>query len=647
MKELIETLNNASKRYYQFADSPMSDYEYDKLYDELVRLEKETGMVLSGSPTQNVGYTVLSSLEKVRHDSRMLSLDKTKDIGRLKDWLGENEGVMSWKLDGLTIVLKYENGELVQAVTRGNGEIGEDITHNARFFVNLPVKIEFEGRLVLRGEGIITYSEFERINSELSDEEKYKNPRNLCSGTVRQLNSEISAQRGVMIYIFSLVSAEGACLSDLKTENMKWLNSMGFETVESAVVTAKNIESTVKEFENKIDSNDFASDGLVLTFNSISYGSSLGETSKFPKDSIAFKWADETAETVLREIDWSTSRTGLINPIAVFDPVELEGTTVNRASVHNLSVMKELQLGIGDVINVYKANMIIPQIAENLTKSGNVEIPKVCPVCGGETAVKKLRDGEALYCTNPTCRAQIVRSLAHFASRDAMNIEGLSEETLNKFVENGFIEVYTDIFGIGKFEEEIKAMEGFGEKSFKNMIDAIEKAKNVPLPNFIYALGINQVGLNNAKLLCKNTDYDVEKIKKITEEELIEVDGFGQIIAHSIVEYFSNTKNMELFEKALSMLSFKDKDENDEEGSLAGINFVITGDVNHYANRKEMKAEIEKMGGKVTGSVTSKTNYLINNDAFSESSKNKKAKELGIQIITEDEFIERFTNRRQ
>ncbi len=647
MKELIETLNNASKRYYQFADSPMSDYEYDKLYDELVRLEKETGMVLSGSPTQNVGYTVLSSLEKVRHDSRMLSLDKTKDIGRLKDWLGENEGVMSWKLDGLTIVLKYENGELVQAVTRGNGEIGEDITHNARFFVNLPVKIEFEGRLVLRGEGIITYSEFERINSELSDEEKYKNPRNLCSGTVRQLNSEISAQRGVMIYIFSLVSAEGACLSDLKTENMKWLNSMGFETVESAVVTAKNIESTVKEFENKIDSNDFASDGLVLTFNSISYGSSLGETSKFPKDSIAFKWADETAETVLREIDWSTSRTGLINPIAVFDPVELEGTTVNRASVHNLSVMKELQLGIGDVINVYKANMIIPQIAENLTKSGNVEIPKVCPVCGGETAVKKLRDGEALYCTNPTCRAQIVRSLAHFASRDAMNIEGLSEETLNKFVENGFIEVYTDIFGIGKFEEEIKAMEGFGEKSFKNMIDAIEKAKNVPLPNFIYALGINQVGLNNAKLLCKNTDYDVEKIKKITEEELIEVDGFGQIIAHSIVEYFSNTKNMELFEKALSMLSFKDKDENDEEGSLAGINFVITGDVNHYANRKEMKAEIEKMGGKVTGSVTSKTNYLINNDAFSEASKNKKAKELGIQIITEDEFIERFTNRRQ
>lgn len=643
MKELIEILNNASKHYYQFADSTMSDYEYDKLYDELLRLEKETGIVLSGSPTQSVGYTVLSGLEKVRHESRMLSLDKTKDIGKLSEWLGDSEGILSWKLDGLTIVLKYENGELLQAVTRGNGEIGEDITHNARFFKNLPVKIDFKGSLVLRGEGVITFSEFERINNELPDEEKYKNPRNLCSGTVRQLNSEIAAKRNVMIYIFGLVSAEGKEISDLKSDNILWLKELGFDVVENKLVNKNNIYETVKYFESRINRNDFASDGLVLTFNSISYSRSLGETSKFPKDSIAFKWADETAETVLREIDWSTSRTGLINPIAVFEPVELEGTTVNRASVHNLSILKELKLGIGDIIRVYKANMIIPQIAENITQSGNIEIPKKCPVCGGETAVKKLRDGEALYCTNPTCRAQVVRSLAHFASRDAMNIEGLSEETLSKFVDKGYIEFYTDIYKLEKFENEIKGMDGFGEKSYSNLINAVEKSKTVPLANFIYALGINQVGLNNAKLLCRNTDFDIEKIKNVTEEELVDVDGFGQIIAHSIVSYFSNSKNIELFNEAIGFLNFE-KEEESGDNSLSGVTFVITGDLTRYNNRKELKTEIERMGGKVTGSVTSKTNFLINNNPDSSSSKNKKAKELGVEILTEAEFIERFTN---
>ncbi|MDD3570395.1 MAG: NAD-dependent DNA ligase LigA [Lachnospiraceae bacterium] len=644
MKQLIDILNDASKHYYQLADTIMTDYEYDKLYDELVALEKKTGITLSGSPTKSVGYTVLSGLTKIKHDSRMLSLDKTKEIGRLKEWLGNKEGILSWKLDGLTIVLKYNNGELVQAVTRGNGEIGEDITHNARVFKNIPVKIAFRGELVLRGEGVIAYSEFKKINEELSDDEKYKNPRNLCSGTVRQLNSEIAAKRNVMFYAFSLVSANGKEFDDFKTHQMDWLLSLGFDVVEHKIVTAQTIEDTVKEFEEKITHNDFASDGLVLTYNSISYGKSLGETSKFPKDSIAFKWADETAETILREIDWSTSRTGLINPIAVFDPVELEGTTVNRASVHNLSILKELQLGIGDTIKVYKANMIIPQIAENITKKGNMEIPKVCPVCTGETEVRSLKDGEALYCTNPNCNAQIIKSLVHFASRDAMNIEGLSEETLRKFVKNGFIENYTDIFKLNRFEEKIKAMEGFGEKSYNNLISAVEKAKNTQLPNFIYSLGINQVGLNNAKLLCKNSKYNIENIKNFTEEELIEIDGFGQVIAHSIKSYFSNERNLFLLDEALKYITPQKIIETQENLKLEGINFVITGDVEYFKNRKELQEKIETMGGKVTGSVTSKTNYLINNDAFSASSKNKKAKELNVPIITENQFIQQFLN---
>lgn len=642
MRQLIDILNNASKHYYQLEDTIMTDYEYDKLYDELVALEKKTGITLSASPTKNVGYTVLSGLTKIKHDSRMLSLDKTKEPERLKEWLGDKEGVLSWKLDGLTIVLKYDNGELIQAVTRGNGEVGEDITHNARVFKNVPIKIAFEKQLILRGEGVIAYSEFKKINDELSDEDKYKNPRNLCSGTVRQLNSEIAAKRNVMFYAFSLVRAEEKEFSDDKTQQLDWLTSLGFDVVEHTVVTRETVEEAVKIYQDKIKSNDFASDGLVLTFNSIGYGKSLGETSKFPKDSIAFKWADEMAVTVLRKIDWSTSRTGLINPVAVFDSVELEGTTVNRASVHNISILKELQLGIGDTIKVYKANMIIPQISENITKKGNLEIPKVCPVCNGETEIRKLKDGEALYCTNPNCNAQIVRSLAHFASRDAMNIEGLSEETLKKFVEKGFIKNYTDIFTLDEFEQQIKEMEGFGEKSYGNLMAAVERSKSVPLPNFIYALGINQVGLNNAKLLCKNAKNTIENIKNLTEEELIAIDGFGQVIAHSVRNYFTNERNLKLLEKVLQFITPQVTAEREENLTLLGLNFVITGDVEHFKNRKELQEKIEGFGGKVTSSVTSKTNYLINNDAFSPSSKNKKAKELDIPIITENEFIRQF-----
>ena len=632
MKELVATLTAASKAYYQQNESPLTDFAYDKLYDELVQLEAETGTILSQSPTQQVGYQVLEGLTKVRHAKRMLSLDKTKEVSRLEEWLGDKTGILSWKLDGLTIVLRYENGTLAQAVTRGNGEVGEDITHNAKVFSNLPLQIPFLGELVLRGEGIIPFGEFERINEALPDEEKYKNPRNLCSGTVRQLNSEIAAERNVRFYTFTLVSAAGADLPDEKDKQLAWLASLGFPVVEHRLVTAQTVAEAVRDFEAKIPQNDFASDGLVLTFQSASYGASLGETSKFPKDSIAFKWKDETAQTTLLEMDWSTSRTGLINPVAVFSPVELEGTTVNRASVHNVSICKELQLGIGDQLLVYKANMIIPQIAENLTRSGNLSIPTHCPVCGGETEIRALKDGEALYCTNPNCHAQRVKSLSHFASRDAMNIEGLSEETIKKFVEQGFVETYVDLFHLEPHGEAIMAMEGFGEKSWTKLQGAMEKAKQVPMANFLYALGINHVGLSNAKLLCQAADFQMETIQTMTEEALQAIDGFGAVIAHSVHSYFADERNQALLQEALSFLHLQKPETSAQSQKLSGMSFVVTGDVHLFQNRKELQAKIESLGGKVTGSVTGKTVCLINNDILSTSGKNKKAKELGVPI---------------
>lgn len=646
MKELINILNKASYEYYQNDSSKLSDFEYDKLYDELVELEKSTGIVLANSPTQNVGYTVLSNLTKIKHDEKILSLDKTKEPEKLKSWLENQQGMLSWKLDGLTIVLKYNNGELVQAITRGNGEVGEDITHNAKVFKNIPLKISYKDELVVRGEGIISFSDFKRINEELDEDESYKNPRNLCSGTVRQLNSEICAKRNVMFYGFTVFKANDVDFGDKKSNQLLWLKELGFDIVYNKIVNVDNIIESIYEFENKIPENDFATDGLVLTYDSISYSGSLGTTAKFPKDSIAFKWKDETAETILRNIEWNTSRTGLINPVAVFDSVELEGTTVNRASVHNVSILEDLKLGIGDTIKVYKANMIIPQIAENITKNGNYEIPANCPVCGGETEVRTIRDGKALYCTNPNCSAQRIRSLSHFVSRDAMNIEGFSEETIKKFVEKGFISDYTDIYNIEKFAEEIKNIDGFGEKSYNNLIKSIENSKKPELPNFIYALGINHVGLSNAKLLCKNINYDINKLFTISQEELVEIDGFGDIIAHSICSYFGDCKNKELIYKMLDIISFAEVEVSyeSENMNVKEKTFVITGDLNEFKNRKELQLKIEALGGKVTGSVTKKTNYLINNDILSESSKNKKAKELGIPIITEEQFIKEFLN---
>lgn len=640
MKELVSLLNKASRAYYQEAQEIMSNYEYDRLYDELKELEDELGITLSNSPTVNVGYEVVSELPKERHESPMLSLDKTKEVEELKNFVGDQEVLISWKMDGLTVVLTYRDGKLYKAVTRGNGEVGEVITNNAKVFKNVPVQIAYQGELILRGEAVIGYKDFEKINQEIEDvDARYKNPRNLCSGSVRQLNNQITAKRNVMFYAFTLVQADGVDFQNSRACQMEWLKSQGFTTVEYYMVTRDTVEDEVAKFSSKISENDFPSDGLVLTYDDIAYGRSLGRTAKFPRDSFAFKWQDEIRETVLREIEWSPSRTGLINPVAIFDPVELEGTTVSRASVHNISIMEELELGIGDKIEVYKANMIIPQIAENLTRSGVKDIPCKCPVCQGETKIRQVGNAKALYCMNPECQAKHVKSFALFVSRDALNIEGLSEATLEKFISRGYIHTFADIFHLDQYKEKIQKMEGFGEKSYKKLTESIEKARTTTLPRVIYSLGIAGIGLANAKVICRELKYDVESLLKVSEEELNEIQGVGEVLAKAFVGYFADAKHVENFRRLLNELTIPEETVTKQQ-IFEGVNFVITGSVKHFANRGEVKELIESLGGKVTGSVTSKTNYLINNDVTSTSSKNKKANELGIPIISEETFLE-------
>ena len=640
MLELVELLNKASRSYYQDAQEIMSNYEYDRLYDELQNLEKELGITLSNSPTVNVGYEVVSELPKERHESPMLSLDKTKEVEELKNFVGSQKVLMSWKMDGLTIVLTYRDGKLYKAVTRGNGEVGEVVTNNAKVFKNVPVQIAYQGELILRGEAVIGYHDFEKINEEIEDvDAKYKNPRNLCSGSVRQLNNQITAKRNVMFYAFTLVQANGVDFQNSRACQMEWLKAQGFTTVGYHMVTRDTVEDEVAKFSSEISKNDFPSDGLVLSYDDIAYGRSLGRTAKFPRDSYAFKWQDEIRETILREIEWSPSRTGLINPVAIFDPVELEGTTVSRASVHNISIMEELELGIGDKIEVYKANMIIPQIAENLTRSGVKDIPERCPVCQGETKIRQVGNAKALYCMNPECQAKHVKAFALFVSRDALNIEGLSEATLEKFISRGYIHTFADIFHLDRYKDEIQGMEGFGEKSYRKLIESVKKARTTTLPRVVYSLGIAGIGLANAKVICRELKYDVEALLMVTEEELNEIQGVGEVLAKAFTGYFSDAKHVENFRKLLEELTIPEETSTKKQ-IFEGVNFVITGSVTHFANRGEVKELIESLGGKVTGSVTSKTNYLINNDVTSTSSKNKKANELGIPIISEETFLE-------
>ena len=640
MKELSAILLQASRAYYQESREIMSNFEYDKLYDELLKLEDETGIVLAGSPSQKVGYESLSELPKEAHESPMLSLDKTKDVEALQEWLGSQKGLLSWKLDGLTIVLTYEGGSLVKAVTRGNGEIGEVITNNARVFANVPLRIAYQGQLILRGEAVIRYSDFNRINEEIGDADaRYKNPRNLCSGSVRQLNNEITAQRNVHFQAFSLVRADGVDFANSRQKQFEWLKSQGFDVVDYQETDRETLPEAVRQFAEKIQSYDIPSDGLVLLMDDIAYGESLGRTAKFPRNSIAFKWADEIRETKICEVEWSASRTGLINPVAIFEPVELEGTTVSRASVHNISIMEALKLGEGDTITVYKANMIIPQIAENLTRSGTIRIPDHCPVCGGQTQIRQVGEVRSLYCTNPDCQAKKIKSFALFVSRDALNIDGMSEATLEKFIAAGFIHEFADIFHLDRHEESIITMEGFGQKSYDNLVAAVKTASHTTLPRMIYGLGIPGIGTANARMLCREFHSDFDRLRHAQQEELVLVDGIGQVLADAWVSYFSLEKNNEQVDRLLAELTIEQEEESQTAAVFAGMTFVITGSVEHFANRKELQTAIEVRGGKATGSVTSKTTYLINNDVTSNSSKNKKAKELGVPIISEKDFL--------
>lgn len=645
MKELVALLNRAAKAYYAEDREIMSNFEYDKLYDELVMLEEKTGVVLAGSPTVSVGYEAVEELPKERHERPMLSLGKTKSREELAEWLGEQEGLLSWKLDGLTIVLTYRDGQLFKAVTRGNGEVGEVITGNARTFINLPYRIPYQGELILRGEAVITYADFEKINEKIEDADaRYKNPRNLCSGSVRQLNNEITAQRNVRFFAFALVKAEHADFENSRERQFLFLKEQGFEVVEYQRVTAQNVVEAVGAFEARVKDYEVPSDGLVLTMDDIAYGEALGMTAKFPRNSIAFKWADELAETTLREIEWSASRTGLINPVAIFDPVELEGTTVSRASVHNVSIVKELKLGIGDRITVYKANMIIPQIAQNLTESADLAIPQTCPVCGAPTRINQDNDTETLICTNPDCDAKKIKSFTLFVSRDAMNIDGLSEATLEKFLAKGFLHTYADLFHLDRFRDEIVEMEGFGEKSYQNLMDSLKKARHTTLPRLIYSLGIPNIGIANAKMICREYKNDLHRMLEAPTEDLSAIDGVGPVIAATFCDFWKADKNKAALEALLAEVEIAQETFPEGEQPLSGRVFVITGSLNHFENRNVLKEQIEALGGKVTGSVTKKTTCLINNDNTSNSAKNKKAKELGVEVITEEAFMERFMN---
>ena len=639
IKELVEILNKAAKSYYVDAVEIMPNIEYDKLYDELLELEKETNVVLSNSPTQNVGYEIAGELPKKAHESPMLSLDKTKSVEDLREWLGDNKALLSWKMDGLTIVLTYRDGELAEAVTRGNGTIGEVITNNAKNFQNIPLKIEFKGELILRGEAIIKYSDFKRINDAIEDATaKYKNPRNLCSGSVRQLNPAITKSRMVYCNIFNVVKADGVDFENSKAKQFEWVKNEGFDVVEYKFTDSKSIADDIAEFESKIESNDIPSDGLVLLLDDIALGERLGSTSKFPRNAMAFKWSDERQVTKLKYIEWSPSRTGLINPVAVFEPVELEGTTVSRASLHNVSIFEDLMLGVGDEISVYKANMIIPQVYENLTKSNTEKVPDTCPACGSHASIKQDNESKVLLCTNPDCQIKHIKQYALMASRDALNIDGLSESTLEKFLSKGFIKNDSDIFKLDRYKDEIVNMEGFGKRSYEKLMAALEEAKHTNVARFLYSLGINGIGSANAKMIAKYFDNDIDKIITAGKDELLEIEGIGEVLANSIVDFFKDSKNIENVKSLREVLIFE-AEESAGSDSFAGKVFVITGSLEHFTNRNELKELIEKNGGKVSGSVSSKTNFLINNDTASNSSKNKKAKELGVEIISEEDFL--------
>lgn len=643
--ELVNILNKARYAYEQEDEEIMSNYEYDKLYDELKALEEETGTILNNSPTVNVGYEVVSDLPKKTHQTPMLSLEKTKERDELIAFLNGREGVLSWKLDGLTVVLTYDNGVLTEAVTRGNGEVGEVVTANAKTFENLPRKIAYTGHLVLRGEATISYADFEAINNSLPvGEEPYKNPRNLCSGSVRQLDSSITAERHVNWTCFNIESYDGNLVNEVDKQ-LEAMKMLGFDVVEYEVVNPSNLLEAIDKFEAKIINKEMGrpSDGLVLTYRDKAYGKSLGRTAKAPRHSKAFKWQDETAVTTVTGVEWSVGKSGVITPVIEFVPTDIEGSTVSRASSHNVSIFLDMEFGIGDEIEVYKANMIIPQVSENLTRSGTCEIPGICPCCGCPTEIHEdPKSGVyTLWCMNADCEAKGNRLFKHFVSRDAMNIDGISGSTLETLSEAGIITDLPSIFHLDQHQSEIINMSGFGQKSYINMVTAINNARNVKLANLIYSLAIPNIGLATAKLICKHFNYDLADTVAATYDDLINIEGIGDVIADSFVGYFNDEANLDQFIRLVKELNII-HEEISSDTSMSGVTICVTGDVYIFPNRRAIKDLVESKGGKLTGSVSRSTNYLITNDTTSGSRKNKAAQEYGIPILTEQEFIDKF-----
>jgi len=650
IRELIKRLNQYRDSYYNKSVSEISDHEYDNLFDELKKLEEETNIVMSNSPTHTVGYEVKSKLKKVKHSHPMLSLDKTKLIDDLKKFAGDKDCLLMCKMDGLTVLLTYENGELIQAETRGNGEEGEIITHNAIIFENIPLHIDYKGHLETEGEAIITYDDFEKINNNLPEDERYKNPRNLVSGSVRQLDSNIAAQRHIKFIVWKVPEIEDGINSDNAfLFRLIFAKDLGFDIVpfysySNNTSDKENCEYLIENLKEQSKIKGYPIDGLVMTYNDISYGESLGKTGHHPKHSIAYKFYDDVYPTRLLDVEWTMGKTGTLTPTAVFEPVETEGTMVERASLHNLSIMKDLGIiSKYQEIGVYKANMIIPQVdyakkVDNVTVEEEIKIPKICPICGAKTQVVKDNDTEVLICTNPNCTGKLLGKLSHFVSKNAINIYGLSEQTLQKFVDLGWLNSFQDIYHLSEHKEEMYKLDGFGKKSVDKLLDSIEKSRNTSLDRFIYGLCIPMIGKTASKDIANHFNYDYETFRQygiVTHYKGI--NGFGDSMNDSIHNYLRNSHMM--VEMLADEFEFAKVEKTSSNINLLNKTFVITGSLNHYKNRDELVSVIEGLGGKVSGSVSSKTSYLINNYITSTSGKNKKANDLGIPIISEEEFI--------
>ena len=656
IKQLVELLNKANKAYYEKSNPIMTDREYDQLYNELVSLEKETGVILSGSPTQYAGYNIESKWDKITHEFPALSLNKTKDRNELVNWLGDKEGVLSWKEDGLTMIMSYDNGSLSTLASRGNGIVGENLTKNARYIHGIPLEIPYKGHLVVRGEALISYKTFEEINNLIENEEdRFKTPRNLASGTIRNLDSKIVANRNIEVKAFELVYADN--MPKTYTEALNWLYDLGFDVVEYKEVTKDSLLEIIEWFESKIKDNEYSSDGLVLVYNDIAYGKSLGTTSKFPLSGIAFKWNDDTYETTVTGIEWYASRNSL-NPVLVFNTVNIDGSDINKASIHNVNIMKSLELGIGDTVEIYLANKIIPQVADNQTRSNTFEIPDKCSVCGSPTEIITSEDGitQILVCTSESCPGKLLGKLKLFCSKEGMDIEGLSEATLQTFIDKGWLKDISDIYKLHLHETQMQHMKGFGKRSVTKLLNAIDESRTVTMANFIRALGIPLIGKTQSKALSDLCSGNIEKFEDMVYCETDfsnKLDGFGEKRSNSILNWFGDETNFEIYNKLKKELTFiatdgfMNKPEGEDNMSennnnykdLSGQMFVITGSLNHFANRDELKSLLESLGAKVSGSVSKKTTALICNDSDSGSTKSRKAAELGIPVWTEDELL--------